>query len=71
MTDLVECYSGYTYPERPKAFHWQGERLEITQILRSWQAPCGICFLALTTGDQTFELCYDESSLLWSLRLIS
>ena len=28
MTDLqVECYSGHTYAQEPRAFVWQGRRL--------------------------------------------
>jgi len=32
----VECYSGYNVNERPVAFVFQGERLEISEILDRW-----------------------------------
>ena len=32
----VECYSGYKANERPVAFIFHGERLEISEILDRW-----------------------------------
>ncbi|MBE0409495.1 MAG: hypothetical protein IBX69_07170 [Anaerolineales bacterium] len=70
MDDLVECHSGSRYAERPTALHWQGERLEITEINKRWRTPHGIGFWVQTTTDQQFELFYQEASDQWQLKEI-
>jgi hypothetical protein len=66
---VVECYSGQTYPERPLAFYWEGERLEITEILSRWRSPEGLNFLVLIEDERTFVLSYNESEDHWSIEL--
>ena len=39
MKNQVWEYSGYEYAERPKAFRWEGDRLEIDKILDRWRTP--------------------------------
>ncbi|MFN3309008.1 MAG: hypothetical protein ACK44E_07340 [Anaerolineales bacterium] len=58
--ELVECHSEYEYAEKPIAFWWQGQRLEIRQILDRWRVPGGKCFRVRTEDDQIFELFYGE-----------
>ncbi len=67
MKQVVECYSGSTYAERPVAVHWQGQRLVVEQVLRSWQTPQGPGFDVLVADGRTFRLSYDESSDTWQV----
>lgn len=67
MVDLVECYSGQEYAERPLALHWQGERLPIIEILTRWRTPHEKTFLVRTTDQQVFRLSYDELDRTWCI----
>ncbi len=67
MDGIVECYSGQEYPERPMAFNWGGERLEIVEILAQWRAPEGKRFRVRTEEQGIFELVYEEASDQWSI----
>ncbi len=67
MTQLVECYSGAAYAERPIALHWEKIRLEITLIEAQWRTPGKRCFRVLTQDNQRFELQYDECSDHWQI----
>lgn len=62
---VVECHSGHTYAERPRAFEWEGERLEIVEIAAEWQTPENKHFRVTTKIGQTFELVYDLSRDTW------
>jgi hypothetical protein len=67
MSDLVECRSEVTYPERPVAIHWEGQRLEVREVLASWREPGGVRFRVLAGVDQVFEALYDDSNDEWSV----
>jgi len=58
--EIVRCYSGHEYAERPKALYWEGEWLEIEETLNRWQIPGGKRFRVRTKDDQVFELFYGE-----------
>jgi hypothetical protein len=60
MADRVECHSGFEYAERPVALHWEGDRLEIEEILDRWQIPDSKCFRVRTRDGQIFELFFNE-----------
>lgn len=66
-TEVVECYSGETYAERPLAFHWQGERLEIVQIETRWQSPEGRYFRVRVMDGHVFDLFYHEALDEWKI----
>ena len=34
MGVIVECYAGHRFPERPRAFDWEGERIEVEEVER-------------------------------------
>lgn len=40
----VECYSGYTYAQEPRAFEWQGQRYQVKHIAKRWRTPIGPAF---------------------------
>jgi hypothetical protein len=60
VKDLVECHSGFEYADRPTALHYEGERLEISEITVRWRIPGGRCFRVITADGRRFELFYGE-----------
>ncbi|HMD89337.1 MAG TPA: hypothetical protein VKF38_09260 [Anaerolineaceae bacterium] len=56
----VKCYSGYQYAERPLAFDFGGQRLEVAVIEAEWRKPNGHGFRLSTKNGLKFELFYDE-----------
>jgi len=70
MDDLIECYSGSGYGERPRAFTWQGHRLEVAEVLERRRAPEGKVFRVRSSEGQLFELFYQEDSDEWRIQPI-
>jgi hypothetical protein len=68
MELMVECYSGHTYAQEPRAFVWQGERYVVEAVKRAWRAPEGPHFLVRTDEGGFFELAYNEAKGVWSAR---
>ncbi len=66
----VECLSGFTYAERPIALWWEGERLEIVEIVTQWRIPGGLRFRVQAENDRIFELCYSEQEDEWQISLL-
>jgi hypothetical protein len=64
----VECRSDSEYAERPIAFHWQEQRLEIAEILSRWRTPTGKCFRVRTADDQIFVLIYNDIAADWQIQ---
>jgi hypothetical protein len=64
----VECYAGYRYPERPRAFLWEGERLIVEQVEQQWRTPDGPAFRVRAADGRRFTLAYDEAADDWSVR---
>lgn len=71
MKNHVWEYSGYEYAERPKAFRWEGDRLEIDKILDRWRAPGKKGFRVRVPDKREFELVYDEIAEEWNIRPMS
>jgi hypothetical protein len=67
--DLVECHSGYTYGERPIAFQWEGQRLQVAEVEASWRQPGGRRFRVRTEDGRVFELFYGELYDEWRIHL--
>ncbi len=65
---LVECRSDTEYAERPIALVWQGQRLEIAEILDRWRNPAGKGFRVRTVDGQVFELTYNEMNADWQIQ---
>lgn len=65
----VECYSGQAYPERPRTFEWEGERLEITEILSRWRTPETTHFRIRIEDGRSFELIYHDPEDHWTIEL--
>jgi hypothetical protein len=67
----VECYSGHSYAQEPRAFTWQGQRRVIIAVERAWRAPSGPCFRVRTEDGARFELAYDEQADKWRLDVVN
>lgn len=65
MGPNVECYSGIEYAEYPVAFDYQGERIQIAEILERQRHPTGKRFLVRTADSHIFEISYDEPQDTW------
>jgi len=66
----VECYSGYTYAQEPRAFTWQGQRYEVVEIEQRWREPAGPVFRLRTADGQRWQLAYNEAQDTWSLQAL-
>ncbi len=68
MSPEVECYAGATYPERPKAFQWEGQRYEVQEIIQRRREPEGIGFLVCCSPDERlFDLFYTSRKDCWQI----
>lgn len=67
----VECYSGHSYAQEPRAFTWQGERRAVAVVERAWRTPAGPHFCVRTEDGARFELAYDEGADEWKLKAMS
>ena len=66
----VNCYSGYTYAERPTSFRWQGLEYEVEEIEKEWLEP-GEKYFRVRSGDNKFfQLCYNDTNQKWSVKEI-
>lgn len=63
----VEAYSGARFGERPQAFFWRGERVEIEAIEKRWRSPAGEHFQVRTALGRRCHLVYDPQSDQWFL----
>jgi hypothetical protein len=62
----VECYSGYTYAQEPRAVIIEGRRHEIIRITARWRTPGGPAF-RIETPAGLHLLQYDETMDVWTL----
>jgi hypothetical protein len=65
--DMVECRSDHEYIGHPLAFFWQGQRLEVTEILAEQRTPQGYTFSVHNQVYGIFELSYDTNTDQWSV----
>ncbi len=66
----VECYSGHTYAQEPRAFVWQGQSHVVQAVEWAWRTPQGPCFRVRTEDGRRFELIYREIDDRWALSLL-
>jgi hypothetical protein len=67
-TVQVECYSGHTYAQEPRALIWQGRRYTIASIESRWRTPEGPAFFVHVDSLDRFEVRYHEADDRWTLR---
>jgi len=63
----VECYSGHTYAQEPRAFVWRGQRFEVEAVEARWRTPDGPAFRVRVHSEKVFELRYHDIEDRWSL----
>lgn len=63
----VEAYAGASYPERPTAVWRQGQRLDVTEVVRSWRTPEGLHFLVEIEEIGRVELSYRYQEDEWKI----
>ena len=68
MDRSVECYAGHRHPERPRAFRWEGERVTVAEVERSWRTPAGPVFRVCTADGRRFTLAYREARDDWDIQ---
>lgn len=63
----VECYSGQTYAQEPRAVVWQGHHDDVEQVVARWRLPAGPAFRVRTQAGLVLDLCYDEGEDRWAV----
>ncbi len=71
----VECYSGHTYAQEPRAFEWEGLRYNVERVVKRWRTPAGPCFRVEVAGisniksqiSNLVDLTYLESTDQWTM----
>lgn len=66
----VECYSGHTYAQEPRALVWQGERYLVACVEERWRTQEGPAFCVGTETGERFELHYHEHRDRWQIRML-
>lgn len=67
---VVECYSGHTYAQEPRALIWQGHRDPVIRLEKRWRTPEGPAFCVGTASGNRFELQYHELEDRWVIRTL-
>jgi hypothetical protein len=73
----VECYSGHTYAQEPRAFEWRGGRYEVVRVVKRWRTPTGPAFRVRVTGitdhgsriTEPIDLFYLEAEDKWTMNV--
>lgn len=65
----VTCYAGARYAERPRAFLFGEERLEVVEVERRERTPRALRFSVRVADGRRFCLVYDEGQDAWDVRL--
>jgi hypothetical protein len=71
----VECYSGHTYAQEPRAFEWEGLRYRVGRVVKRWHTPAGPGFRVEVAGisnlnsliSNLVDLTYLESTDQWTM----
>lgn len=67
VKDLVRCYSGNEYAERPTALYWENQWLEVSSVESQWRIPGGKAFRVHTLDNHRFELLCCELGDEWKI----
>jgi hypothetical protein len=63
----VRCYAGVSCPERPVAFEWEGQWLEVVEVLRHARTPEGLLFDLLAQDGRRYRLNWDANQDGWRI----
>ena len=64
---LVDCYAGSSYPDRPLAFTWKGQKRQVAEVEKEWREPGMRVFVVKDTSGGRFQLAYEEQTDMWKL----
>jgi hypothetical protein len=62
---VVECYSGHTYAQEPRAFWLDNQRRSVTVVRGRWREPTGPCFDVLADDGHAYVLAYNDTTDCW------
>ena len=68
---IVECYSGHTYAQEPRAVIWQERRYPVLHVEQRWRTAEGPAFRLQTEPGERFELHYHELEDRWTIQMLS
>jgi len=71
MSWQVECYSGYTYAQEPRALTHEGCRYDVVEVERRWLTPRGPGFQVRAGTGERFLLTYDTASDSWQVERLA
>ncbi len=63
----MECYSGHTYAQEPRAILWKGRRYPVARVEARWRTPEGPAFRVHTEPGDSFDLAYHEHEKRWAV----
>jgi hypothetical protein len=64
---IVECHSGYEYPEYPQVVVEEGTRTEVTRVAAEWISEDGEKYFQVILADgRTLELIYTPHQGQWT-----
>ncbi|MDP2949465.1 MAG: hypothetical protein Q8P22_07995 [Chloroflexota bacterium] len=63
----VDAYAGATYPEEPRAFMWQGQRVELARVEAQWREPGKSMWLVVDTAGGRFRMSYEVERGEWQV----
>lgn len=71
----VECYAGQKADETPRRFRWEGEWVEVLEVVDRWHQieskpewPRADCFKVLDSDQRQYLLKHDLETDAWYLR---
>ena len=67
----VKARAGYTYPEEPYAFTWEGLERRVARVEREWREPGRKVYVVRDTANRQFLLAYSESDSSWQVSQFS
>ncbi len=70
MSWQVECYSGHTYAQEPRALTHEGCRYHVAEVERRWLTPHGPCFRVRAETGERFLLTYDTTTDSWQVKCL-
>jgi hypothetical protein len=69
MSAQVSTYSGSRLHERPLNFTWQGQRLEVREVLERGYGPDSLFFKVVATDGRVYLLEYHGAADFWEVRV--
>lgn len=66
----VQCYSGITYAQEPRAFVHDQQRYAVRAVRKRWREPGGICFEIVADNAQVYRLVYHEAADRWTASVL-